>query len=142
MSPVNGSVYFVAIQSDVTEWKEMQLESDLLKRALNAADEAVLICDMLQPEEPIIYCNTGFEKMTGYKKEEALGKNCRFLQGKDTNKETVKKIRKYIQQKESYSVEILNYKKGFKKALILNSQKKKKRWNTFLESIQFNTSSK
>ena len=52
-----------------------------------------------------------FEKQTGYSPDETLGLNCRFLQGSDTNPDTVQKIRLAIKQEDALEVDILNYKK-------------------------------
>ncbi|KAL1301951.1 hypothetical protein AAFC00_002409 [Neodothiora populina] len=41
---------------------------------------ALVLCDTFQPDCPIVYCSEGFEALTGYKQEEILGRNCRFLQ--------------------------------------------------------------
>mmetsp|Transcript_26866 Transcript_26866/g.37022 ORF Transcript_26866/g.37022 Transcript_26866/m.37022 type:complete len:202 (-) Transcript_26866:226-831(-) len=65
--------------------------------------------DML--DNPIIYANSEFCSLTGYSKAEIQGRNCRFLQGKDTRMEDVKKISDAIKLKEDTNVCILNYKK-------------------------------
>ena len=49
-----------------------------------------MICDNTVDDQPIVYVNDTFEGMTLFRKEEILGRNCRFLQGKCTNLETVK----------------------------------------------------
>eukprot|EP01125_Pyxidicula_operculata_P018901 TRINITY_DN6781_c0_g1_i2.p1 TRINITY_DN6781_c0_g1~~TRINITY_DN6781_c0_g1_i2.p1 ORF type:complete len:610 (+),score=126.75 TRINITY_DN6781_c0_g1_i2:121-1950(+) len=59
----------------------------------------------------IIYVNDTFEKLTGYKREEILGVNCRFLQGKYTDQKTVDKIRKALANGSAIDVELLNYTK-------------------------------
>jgi len=73
--------------------------------------ESMLITDLKLPDRPIVYANDYFEKMTLYPKEYILGRNCRFLQGKHTNKETVKKIREAVFEGKELEVEILNYRK-------------------------------
>lgn len=50
--------------------------------------------------------------MTGYLKEEIVGKNCRFLQGELTDRTTVARIRRAVQSGQSLDVEILNYRKN------------------------------
>lgn len=82
----------------------------LLKdRALDIAAEGITIADMQQPEQPLIYINEGFERLTGYSAKSMLGRNCRFLQGADTDPETVRKIRNALVKGEECTVEILNY---------------------------------
>ena len=62
-------------------------------------------------DNPIVYASEGFSRYTGYKKEEIEGRNCRFLQGKDTDPADVAKIREGIKKKEPVSVCLLNYRK-------------------------------
>ena len=69
------------------------------------------ICFLL-PDNPIIYASKGFTQYTGYAKEEVEGRNCRFLQGKDTCPLDISRIRKAIANKEEVSVCLLNYRKN------------------------------
>ncbi len=85
----------------------------LLKdRALNVAAEGITIADMRLPDQPLIYANEGFERLTGYSVDYVLGKNCRFLQGEDADPDTVKKIRDALKAGNECTVEILNRTKG------------------------------
>ena len=63
------------------------------------------------PDNPIIYASEGFKKYTGYSKEEIEGRNCRFLQGKDSSPADIKRIRLAIERKEEVSLCLLNYRK-------------------------------
>lgn len=58
---------------------------------------------------PLIYVNKAFERMTLYRRDDVLGKNCRFLQGEDTNRESVKKLRSAVDTHVAQSVCLLNY---------------------------------
>jgi PAS domain S-box-containing protein len=69
------------------------------------------VCDPDKPDVPIIFSSGGFCEFTGYGQDEIEGRNCRFLQGKDTKKEDVDRIRKAIKDEESTSVNLLNYRK-------------------------------
>ncbi len=91
--------------------KEPSILSDLQWRALEATAEGITISDVRLPDNPIIYANRGFERLTGYSVEETVGRNCRFLQGADTNPATVDKIRNGIREGQDTTVEILNYRK-------------------------------
>jgi PAS domain S-box-containing protein len=62
-------------------------------------------------DNPIIYASDGFCAFTGYHKKEIEQRNCRFLQGSDTDKEEVAKIRRAIDEERDETVELLNYKK-------------------------------
>lgn len=66
---------------------------------------------LLSTDNPIIYASEGFSKFTGYSKEEIEGRNCRFLQGKDSNPDDVSRIREAIEKKEEISLCLLNYRK-------------------------------
>lgn len=83
----------------------------LKDRALAVAAEGVTIADAREPGRPLIYVNEGFERMTGYPAAEALGRNCRFLQGPGTDAVAVAEIRAALAECRECLVEILNYRK-------------------------------
>lgn len=88
-------------------------EELLLKnRALDASEEGITIADARLPGRPLIYVNAGFERLTGYAAAEAIGRNCRFLQGPDTDPETTETIRRALREERPCTVEVLNYRKG------------------------------
>jgi len=84
---------------------------ELFKQCLDTINDGILITDCQQEDDPIIYANKGFLKMTGYNEQEVLGRNCRFLQGKDTDPETLKQLAIAIQKREAITVKMLNYRK-------------------------------
>jgi PAS domain S-box-containing protein len=65
----------------------------LLERALAATTSGVTIVDMRLPDEPLIYVNRAFERLSGTTAAEVLGRNCRFLQGRDTDPAAVARLR-------------------------------------------------
>ena len=71
----------------------------------------ILITDPTLPGSPIIYSNQGFERITGYAAGEVMGKNCRILQGKDTDPATIARLREAIHAGLPTVVELLNYRK-------------------------------
>jgi PAS domain S-box-containing protein len=83
----------------------------LKDRALDVAAEGVTIADARLPDRPLIYVNEGFERVTGYSAAEALGRNCRFLQGPGTDPAEVALIRAAVAGERECVVEILNYRK-------------------------------
>ena len=83
----------------------------LLEKAANSSSEGITISTMSEEDRPLIYVNQGFERLTGYTVKDVLGKNCRFLQGPDTEQEPVDQLRKAIKLGAECSVELLNYKK-------------------------------
>ncbi len=84
---------------------------DLLIKATNTANEGITISSMAEPDRPLIFVNDGFERLTGYSKEDVIGKNCRFLQGDDTDPAPIDALREAIKKGEETTVELLNYKK-------------------------------
>lgn len=84
---------------------------DLLTRAIENAPFSCAIADLNKPDNALIYVNQSFLDLTGFSRDEVLGKNCRFLQCEQTNHETVKEIRESIQNRESIVTELLNERK-------------------------------
>lgn len=80
-------------------------------RAMDCAYEGISISDMRLPDEPLVYVNAGFERLTGYSRGEILGKNCRFLQGGATGAPAVAEIRDAIANGREFSGELLNFRK-------------------------------
>ena len=74
-----------------TELLQPAVANLLSKHAYN-----FVLSDPRQPDNPIVYVSEGFYQLTGYSAEEVLGKNCRFLQGPETDRQTVMEIRDAI----------------------------------------------
>lgn len=87
------------------------LDGSLADKALNAANDGITIADMKQKDYPLIFVNRAFEEMTGYNKEEVIGKNCRFLQGNLAQQPELSIIRKAIKNRKNCRVVIKNIKK-------------------------------
>jgi PAS domain S-box-containing protein len=66
---------------------------------------------MRRPDSPLVYANKGFERLTGYPREEVLHRNCRFLQDGAQDREQVRAIREALQAEQEYSGELLNFRK-------------------------------
>lgn len=81
----------------------------LLARAIASSRNGISIVDATAPDLPLVYVNDGFEKMTGYPAREALGRNCRFLQGPQTASQAVDQLRAMIASGDGGQVTILNY---------------------------------
>jgi len=83
-------------------------------RALLDADEAemsVVISDPSLPDNPMIYVSDSFLVQTGYTRDEVLGRNCRFLQGPETNRHAVEAIRQGLRARTRFTIDLLNYRK-------------------------------
>ncbi len=83
----------------------------LKDRALSATAEGITIADARLKDQPIIYANAAFERLTGYPPDLVIGRNCRFLQGPDTDPQTRETIRRAVRHGEPCTVEILNYRR-------------------------------
>ena len=84
---------------------------DIFFAAVETTRMPMIVTDPRQPDNPIVFANQAFQAMTGYATEELIGRNCRFLQGPDTDAETVSEVRRAISEKREIAVEILNYRK-------------------------------
>ena len=72
---------------------------------------SVVISDPSLPDNPMIFVSDEFENQTGYSPDEAVGRNCRFLQGPDTDPHAVEAIRNALNAQTRFTIDILNYRK-------------------------------
>jgi len=100
-----------AASAKLLDGQRVQAQLELKDRALAASAEGITIADARLPDNPLIYANAGFERLTGYSVADVLGRNCRFLQGADTDPATVDSLRTAIREKRPITVQLLNYKK-------------------------------
>ncbi len=93
--------------------QEKQKNLEKFKRVIDEAPIGIIITETTNEsgDNPITYTNKGFQKLTGYTKEEIIGKDCRFLQGKETSEKKKNKISKAIENKKPISIELINYTK-------------------------------
>ncbi len=70
---------------------------------------SIALSDARLDDNPLIYVNSAFERMTGYSSAAAIGRNCRFLQGEETSPEAREKLRAAIEAKSDVAVDIINY---------------------------------
>jgi non-specific serine/threonine protein kinase len=82
-----------------------------LTMALASLRHTFTVCDPTLPDCPIVYASDGFLKMTGYDASEVLNKNCRFLQGEDTNYDDVRRVGHAVKKGERITVRLVNYRK-------------------------------
>ncbi|KAK9677690.1 hypothetical protein RND81_11G160700 [Saponaria officinalis] len=85
--------------------------SQELKEALATLQQTFVVSDATKPDCPIMYASSGFFTMTGYSPKEVIGRNCRFLQGPETDQKEVDKIREAVKNGTSYCGRLLNFKK-------------------------------
>jgi PAS domain S-box-containing protein len=83
----------------------------LLERAVTASTNSIVISDPNLPDDPIVYVNPAFEETTGYAAEEALGHNCRFLQGEDRAQPAIAELRTAVREGRQCTAVLRNYRK-------------------------------
>ena len=88
-----------------------KLPAALMLRAAETSSFGMTFADARQPDLPLLYANDAFTAMTGYEAQEVVGQNCRFLQGPETDMDSVSKIRQALRCGTSTSVVLLNYRK-------------------------------
>jgi len=79
--------------------------------ALQMTRMPMILTDPRQDDNPIVFANKAFLDLTGYREEEIAGRNCRFLQGTDTDRAAVRELRDAVAREEAISIEILNYRR-------------------------------
>ncbi|KAE8680497.1 Phototropin-2 [Hibiscus syriacus] len=99
---------------DIVRQKEMRKGIDLAT-TLERIEKNFVITDPRLPDNPIIFASDSFLELTEYSREEILGRNCRFLQGPETDPATVRKIREAIDNQTEVTVQLINYTKSGKK---------------------------
>jgi PAS domain S-box-containing protein len=94
------------------EFARIGASSDPFVSAVRATRMPMLITDPNQPDNPIVFVNAAFSTLTGYAHDEIIGRNCRFLQGPETNRADIAKIRAAIARRVPIEIELLNHKKS------------------------------
>ncbi|WP_018139391.1 MULTISPECIES: PAS sensor domain-containing protein [unclassified Thioalkalivibrio] len=87
------------------------IDAELLALAIDASNDGVVIAEREGDDNILIYVNRAFEELTGYRSEEILYRDCRFLQGGDTDQEAIAEIRASIQENRPCRVTLRNYRK-------------------------------
>lgn len=83
----------------------------LLSQILDSCIDGITLSDPNMEDNPIVYANEAFELITGYSREETIGRNCRFLQGDNPDREAVREIGNAIREQKSVTVTLSNYRK-------------------------------
>lgn len=85
------------------------LDEDQALDGFSRAQVSMILTNPNLDDNPIVYVNEAFQRVTGYARTATIGRNCRFLQGKDTDKADVDKLRDAIAREVDVTVDILNY---------------------------------
>jgi two-component system cell cycle sensor histidine kinase/response regulator CckA len=102
---------FANVTRDITERKLAEGMLQLRDRAIESFVQGLCITDPTRPDNPIMYVNDSFLRITGYTRADVIGKNCRLLQGPKTAPEAIERIRSSIQEEQPCLVELVNYRK-------------------------------
>ncbi|WP_443971347.1 histidine kinase famiy protein [Sphingobium sp. CR28] len=120
--PADGSADMGANEPLGTSGQQHWRESTITEPGLNdrgnvffAAIEMtrmpMILTDPHQPDNPIVFANKAFLDLTLYEESEVIGRNCRFLQGAQTDREQIAELRQAVKNRESIALEILNYRR-------------------------------
>lgn len=91
--------------------KDTKLRYATLLQLVENAQDGIVVAEKEEQDTILIYVNPAFEKLTGYSADEILYQDCRFLQGSDTQQDSVKVIRQAIDGQKAVRTILKNYKK-------------------------------
>lgn len=105
-------------RSGLHHWRESTItkagledRGDVFFAAIEMTRMPMILTDPNLPDGPIVFANKAFLDLTGYEEDEIVGRNCRFLQGAQTDRESVAELREAVAKHESIALEILNYRR-------------------------------
>ena len=96
--------------------------AEALVDSIRLSPIATVITDPRQPDNPIVEANPAFTALTGYAREEIVGRNCRFLAGNATDAAARRQLREAVQENRPALVEVVNYRKdgsAFRNAVMI-----------------------
>lgn len=103
---------YLLIKEKLEASRRAQQELRLRDQAIEASVNAIIITDHTKPDQPIVYANPAFERITGYPLDEVLGKNCRFLLGDDHEQPELDSIRAALKENREGHATLRNYRKN------------------------------
>jgi PAS domain S-box-containing protein len=113
----------IAQFEDITARRRAEQALRLYERAVEASSAGIVITDALADDQPIVYCNKSFERITGHPAEEVIGRNSRFLQGPETDPAALSAIAESVAAGRDCRVTLRNYRRdgtGFWNELALS----------------------
>ena len=97
--------------SDLARRRSIEEEAAVLRAAIAQTPTAMVVTDPRREDNPIVGINAAFSELTGYSEAEALGRNCRFLQGPGTDRAEVARIAEALAERRTARFEVLNYRR-------------------------------
>ena len=92
--------------------KDPGIIPQILSQILDGSVNGITLSDPDQEDNPIVYSNKAFEQITGYSKEETIGRNCRFLHDQDKDQPELQKIRDALKKVIPVEVTLKNFRKN------------------------------
>jgi len=105
----NGTVVWDGLELDITNRKQAEQALQLHTQALEAISQGIAVLDCSKLDQPIVYVNASFGRLTGYTREEILGRDCGLLYGLETDPDAVERIHQTIGTQHSCLVELQIY---------------------------------
>lgn len=90
----------------------MPLDPALVQQVIDRAPEGIVICDLGQPDQPVVYANAAFEVMSGYAAAEVIGASIGLLHGADEDQLALGRLKKALAEGEATRVLLRNYRKN------------------------------
>lgn len=84
-------------------------ESRIFAQAVLSSGLAITLADMRRPDQPLVFVNRAFETLSGYSAAQVIGRNCRFLQGDETDPAELQRLRDALLSEQACAVELVNY---------------------------------
>ena len=106
----DGDVQFIStIARDITERKRVESRLWIREQIVDAVSEAIMVTAPWRADNPIVYVNPAFERMTGYKAHDVIGRNARILMGAGTDQDAVAEIGRTVEEQKPFRREVLTY---------------------------------
>jgi len=113
---VEGNAYSPLGNPGVKHWQAgfisregLQDRNNVFFAAVEMTRMPMVVTDPRQDDNPIVFANGAFLDLTRYEEKDVLGRNCRMLQGPDTDPRTVTEVRAAVKEERAVAVDILNY---------------------------------
>jgi PAS domain S-box-containing protein len=99
------------IQAAIDAYARGLKRGDPMRVGFDTTPIAMVVSDPTLPDCPLIYVNRAFERLTGFRGDEVLGRNCRFMQGPLTDPDDVARIRAAVADCETIEIDLLNHRR-------------------------------